>query len=587
MNRHLPVFLVLLLISVGLLLWQGKPLTPDVIAEESSRATLSAPSTPETKKNSATVNFQKGAPSKPLPPTTQAPIAPHKEGEFIVTLAEGVSEDRLQEILSEAHLQIAKTFFLGPKAKAKKILHLIATESGRLTTADQLAAYTEFEGVELNYVMEAFQTSTPVTPNDPDFPKQWALNQVSSVVSNDDVDIDAPEAWAITPSNTEVVVAIIDTGIDYTHLDLIDRLWVNPLEAEGDANGDGYPGIKGVDDDADGLVDEDSKGQEPHWSAQGMQFNPLYRNDLSSDDDENGYEDDIYGIDTGNHDSDPMDINNSLDVSGHGTHVAGIIAASHNQIGTAGVSVKARIMVIKGFDSLYGQLTSTSELQALQYIGAMKERGVNVVAINASYGGTTFSPTQKGAIADIIAKGIIFVAAAGNGGTNNDSRAIYPASHQLENLFSVASTNTNDTLDTFSNYGLTSVHLAAPGRGILSTHLTTADDKAKLLYRSGTSMATAHVTGAIAVLAAVYPYESTAQLWQRIMGGIDPVTALAYKTISGGRLNLFNALAASQTCVGDTRGDADIDGLDLADHILGGTVFSLAEMAAAFGNQCQ
>lgn len=525
------------------------------------------------------------APASPkkLRPAAAAPspaVAPHVKGEFLITVRQDVPEQRLQDILTANSLRITDEYTLLAKKSGHRTLHVRCSDPNSPLAADDLLRFDEFADVSLNYIMEAMQTSGPVTPADPEFKSQWSLKNAS------DIDIDAPEAWAVTPADQEVVVAVIDTGIDYRHPDLAAAIWNNPLELPGDGNGDSYPGLAGVDDDGDGLIDEDSKGH-GRFLPDGVTPNPLYLNDLAADDDENGYADDFHGIDTGDNDSDPLDTLAAPYVAGHGTHIAGIIAASHNALGIAGIAPGAKIMAIKGFQSSTGQLTSASELKGLNYILAMKEHGVNIVAINASYGCKKCNnPAQEQALALVVDGGILFAAAAGNNGTNNDTDPVYPASYKLANVLSVASTTDRDALDV-SNYGRTTVHLGAPGKNIVSTDLTSPTSPDTLTYRSGTSMATAQVSGAIAVLAAVYPFESASQRWLRIMDGTDPVTSLAAKTISGGRLNLFNALAAKQTCVGDTRGDNDVDGLDLALFANGGTVFTVQDIVAGFGSACQ
>jgi len=344
----------------------------------------------------------------------------------------------------------------------------------------------------------------------------------------------------------------------------------------------------GVDDDGDGLVDEDGNGQEPVWDASGNQVNRLYNSAFAADDDENGYIDDIHGIDAGDHDSDPFDIDNSLSASGHGTHIAGIIAAAHNDIAVAGVAPRVKVMMIKAFDSLNGLLRSDAELESLEYIRAMKARGVNIVAVNASYGCyDCANPSQKGAIAETTAMGIIFVSAAGNGGKDNDETPVYPASYDIANLLSVAATNTADSLDVFSNYGAGTVDLGAPGHAILSTTITTPAAPAATERRTGTSMAAALVSGAIGYLAGVYPGEDADSRKRRITEGTDPVPALAGRTITGGRLNLYHALSLPTACPGDARGDRDSDGLDLSAFIHGGTAFDLPTLARSYGLVCR
>ena len=289
---------------------------------------------------------------------------------------------------------------------------------------------------EPNYLYHA----TATVPNDTYFANLWALNNGS------DTDINAPEAWDIITGSPDVVVAVIDSGIDYNHPDLAANMWVNPDEAIGDASGDGFPGIQGVDDDGDGLIDEDSDGREPG--------DPGYTNDLEDDDDENGFNDDIRGWDYFDNDNDPID---SLD---HGTHVAGTIAAiGNNSSGVTGVCWTAKIMALRFLDA-FGLGTTADALSAIEYAN---DKGAHI--INNSWGGTGYSQALKDAID---ASSALVVCAAGNDGLNNDTTPFYPASFSTPHIISVAATDQNDNRASFSNYGATSVDVAAPGTNIYS-----------------------------------------------------------------------------------------------------------------------
>ena len=225
----------------------------------------------------------------------------------------------------------------------------------------------------------------------------------------EDADIDAPEAWDITTGSSNVVVAVIDSGVDYNHPDLSDNIWVNTDESIGDANGDGFPGIKGIDDDGDGLIDEDSQDRQPG--------DPEYTNDLKDDDDENGYIDDIRGWDFVDKDNDPTDS------PGHGTHVAGTIAAvGNNDEGVTGVCWTAKIMPLRFLDAT-GYGTVLDEVEAIDYA---IQNGAHI--INASFGsGSPSFILEYPAISSARDAGILFVAAAGNSGTDNDVSPHYPS----------------------------------------------------------------------------------------------------------------------------------------------------------------
>jgi len=273
------------------------------------------------------------------------------------------------------------------------------------------------ESVEPNYLRY-----TSALPNDTRFNELWALRNNGQTVNDDPgtsgADIKYEAAWAKAREVTgEVVVGVIDTGTDVTHPDLEPSIWKNALE--------------------------------------------IPNNNL--DDDGNGYVDDYHGFDF---EGNVSDLSDSGD---HGTHVAGTIAAkSNNGAGIAGVNDRAKIMVLKV--SADGDSISTSAVvEAIEYAIAMKQRGVPIVALNASYGGSSSSNLENNAIASAGSEGIILCAAAGNDELNNNLNPSYPASYNQPNIITVAASDQNDALSDFSNYGSTSVDLAAPGSNILST----------------------------------------------------------------------------------------------------------------------
>ena len=273
----------------------------------------------------------------------------------------------------------------------------------------------------------------------------------------------------MTTGSKDVVVAVIDTGIDYTHPDLSANMFRN----EPDCNSNG------IDDDGNGQID------------------------------------DCFGIDTANNDSDPMDDNH------HGTHVAGTIGAvGNNGLGVVGVNWTVRLMACK-FLSASGSGTTADAIDCLEYVKLMKDRGVNIVATNNSWGGGGFSQALFDAIEAHRARGILFIVAAGNEFSNNDTTPSYPASYSLSNILAVAATTRTDALASFSNFGRRSVHLGAPGSEILST---TPGNTYSIF--SGTSMATPHVTGVAALLAAQDPTRDWRVIKNLILAGGDTLPSL-------------------------------------------------------------
>jgi serine protease len=345
-----------------------------------------------------------------------------------------------------------------------------------------------------------YRVSLNLLPDDSDFGNLWGLNNDGNNGGTVDADIDAPEAWDVTTGSHDTIVAVIDTGIDYTHPDLADNIWTNAGEIPGNR----------------------------------------------IDDDRNGYVDDVHGYDFVNRDGDPMDDHF------HGTHVAGTIGAVGNDAnGITGVNWHVQIMALKFLDASGGGYTSDA-IEALNYAVAN-----GAIASNNSWGGGGFSSAFQTAIQNAANQGHIFVAAAGNEGINNDLDPFYPAGYNVDNVISVAATDSDDDLAYFSNYGTTSVDLAAPGVNIYSTFPTRMTDAMRdegfpthYASISGTSMATPHVTGVVALVASLHPDWGYDQIIQQVLGTVDVIPAAA-KTVTGGRLN---AAAAVGNAPPDTTG---------------------------------
>ena len=300
-------------------------------------------------------------------------------------------------------------------------LHLVKLPRG-LSTAQAIARYRRLP--EVLYVEPNHVVTLQATPNDPHFlaGDQWGLD---APVLTQDIDIDAPEAWDLATGSPTVVVAVIDSGIDYTHEDLAANMFRNTADCN-----------------ANGL-----------------------------DNDGNGFVDDCYGIAPINGNSDPIDDND------HGSHVAGIIGAvGNNGIGIAGVNWNVRLLPCKMFDA-DGFGTIAAAIACLDYVALMKDRGVNIVATNNSWSLQEFSQSLLDAIDAHRQRGILFVAAAGNYAycpscrmdPDNDRKPTWPANYYLPNVIAVANSNSAGYLNVTSGYGRRTMHIAAPGTNILST----------------------------------------------------------------------------------------------------------------------
>ena len=389
--------------------------------------------------------------------------------DVLVKFKPGVSPAERDAALARAGAQVRKHFV------RTEIDHVDATAS--VLESDPAVLY-----VQPNFTRRAVGAGVP---NDPAWTSNtlWGLTRVS-----------APSAWAAFPNAArDVVIAVIDSGVNYRHPDLTASAWVNRGEVPGN----------GMDDDG------------------------------------NGYVDDVHGIDTLNRDTDPMDD------YGHGTHAAGIIGAQgDNGIGAVGVAWNPQIIACKFLDAT-GTGTDAGAVACFEYLMDLKvNRGVNIRIANNSWGSfrdpkAPFPYALRDAIDAAAKAGIISVFAAGNDGVNSDVTPFDPASFSSPSILSVGASDENDGRAPFSNYGATAVDLAAPGTNIFSAY---GDGYA---YSSGTSMAAPYVSGTMALMASHNPSLTPAALKQIVMASADRLPQWSGYTVSGARLNVFAALQAS------------------------------------------
>ncbi|NLW93755.1 MAG: S8 family serine peptidase [Chlamydiae bacterium] len=397
-----------------------------------------------------------------------------------------VEGDYLCGIRAGAAAGEVESLFAGAGCAVEEIapgatLHRIRTPKGlrleEFVYRRRTGGASPIEYIEPNYLVKA-----QAVPNDSRFGELYALLNRGTDGGVEGADIRASQAWEIATGGG-VVVAVIDSGIDCRHPDLAPNIWRNDGEIPGN----------GVDDDG------------------------------------NGYIDDLLGWDFANGDPDPDDD------YGHGTHCAGIIAAAgDNGIGVAGVCWRARIVPLK-FLGASGYGTIADAVAAIHYA-----RRCGARVINASWGGPSRSRALEEAILAAQAEGIVVIAAAGNGGSDNDQTRFYPAGYDCPNLVAVAATDRRDLLAPFSCYGGSSVHLGAPGDAILSTV-----PGGGYAVKSGTSMAAPHAAGAAALLLARDPSLGCTEVVAALLGGTTPLPSLAGRVRSGGRLNLLKVLDPS------------------------------------------
>ncbi|HEX3185417.1 MAG TPA: S8 family peptidase [Pyrinomonadaceae bacterium] len=423
--------------------------------------------------------------ARPRTPEEVAIAEGEKRGnvEVLVKFKSGVSSETIEALEARINDRIVDRIENAPGWTA-------IDDLDDASPADLVAQYRSFPEVEYaeeNFAIEipdaVDSALEPVLPRDPQFEQQWALANSGQRGGKQGADISATMAWASTTGSDDVVVAVLDTGVDYTHEDLLTNMWLRPAS-----------------------------------------MTPYEDNEL-------GTVDDVRGFNAVDNASDPMDDN------GHGTHCAGIIGAEGgNDLGIAGVNWKVKIMPLK-FLNADGSGNVKDAIEAINYAIARKKAGVNVRIISASWGSTQKSRALEDVIRKAYENDILFVAAAGNSSVNNDRSPHYPSSYNVPNVVSVAALNRNDELAPFSNWGAKSVALGAPGVDILSTWLQNGYEE-----KSGTSMATPVVSGVAALVIAEHPRMSVDDLRKKLLASTDPIVALKGKTVTGGRINAAKAM---------------------------------------------
>ena len=401
---------------------------------------------------------------------------PHsKPGELLVQFKPAVPEDQIQALHRFMGSSVLKTI---PRLN----LHQIRFDS-RISRDTAIEFYMA-SGLAASAEAHYLRTPHQIPPSDPKYLEQWGLRAVQ-----------APEAWEISLGKPDLIIAVIDTGVDRIHPDLRRNIWVNAAEAQG------LPG---------------------------------------EDDDGNGYVDDIHGWDFADNDNDPSDI------SEHGTHVAGIIGAhTHNGIDIAGVCPDVSIMVLKVAPDDGGDMETIAIVEAIEYAA---RHGAFI--LNCSFGGTSFQTVEKMALMNFAASndGLI-ICSAGNGAKDIDQSPVFPASYDLPRIISVAASMQDSagicSLAPFSNFGKTSVDLVAPGDSIVSL----LPGKTGIL--TGTSMATGFVSGAACLLRSHAPQKNAGQIKAILLNHIDPIPLSPGRQLAtNGQLNIFKALA-TQPLPGD------------------------------------
>jgi RHS repeat-associated protein len=459
------------LVSLGLcciLLLSQTTLLPPGLAAKGARATAASPAVPPS------LSHEAGATRR----------GQWREGELVVRFREGVSEQSKGAVAAVGGARRKKGLRGGSR------LEKLELQPGHdaAAAAEVLRLHPEVELAEPNYLI----TRAQVAPNDARYGEQWALRNTGQSGGTPGTDIGAAAAWQMTTGAESTVVAVLDSGVDFTHQDLADNRWVNGRER-----------------------------------------------DNQRDDDHNGYVNDLHGWDF------VTDTGVARDPHGHGTSVAGVIAArGDNRVGAAGVMWRAGLMSLRVLDAA-GVGDVAAAVEAIDYAAAM---GASV--INCSWGSGAESLALRDAIVRAGSRGVLVVASAGNGAEDIDGAPYYPAAFDLPNLIAVAATDRFDNLAPFSNRGAVRVAVAAPGVDILTTKTGGG-----YFFVNGTSAAAALVSGVAGLLKTASPWlDSAARLKGALADGARRVDTLAGKVATGGVVNAPGALRAAQASGGGGNG---------------------------------
>ena len=379
-----------------------------------------------------------------------------------------------------------RSFRLDPNLLHIKVPEFIGTEQ---------AIYLLSLNPRVEYAEKNFRGTFDVDPNDDHFTKLWGMKNTGQTGGKVEADIDANDAWDIFTGSSDIVVAVIDTGVDYDHIDLDANIWTNPGETGGGKENNGI------------------------------------------DDDNNGYKDDFRGWDFADFDNDPKD---EWYPEYHGTHVAGIIGAiGNNDEGVVGVNWNVKIMVLKMADE-YGDFSVSNCIGAIDYSTANGAHLSNNSWKIGGYSQALYDSIERAKNCVHGYWGKLFVASAGNDNKNNDSNPHYPSGYDLDNIIAVLATDHNDDKAGFSNYGKTTVDIGAPGgsgSGSETKDIYSTRRGDGYQYKWGTSMAAPHVAGVAALVLGKCPPINWDQLKQRIISKKDYITSLRNKCVAKGRVN--------------------------------------------------
>lgn len=427
-------------------------------------------------------------------------------------------------------------------------IHLISTN---LRRSDEQFRKEVIDKNDVKSMVPNLRVELRSTPNDKHYSKQWNLMK-----------LDIERAWGVTTGGTtalgeKIVVAILDSGYDVNIQDLEENLYINKNEEIGDANNDGCPGICGVDDDNDGKIDEDTFGRLPS--------HPLYDARAAADDDENGYIDDIRGLNL-------KDLTDLVSSGNHGTSVAGIIGAKgNNEVSVSGVNWDVDLMFLSDVGNVAQIVRAYTYVydQRRIYNDTNGEKGANVMVTNFSSGidnefGKDFPIWCQ--LYDLLGSvGILSVGATTNKSTDVDLEGDLPSTCSSPYLIAVTNLREDDTQPT-AGYGKNNVDLGAPGSGSVTLEMGGQDDTGNF---SGTSAATPHVAGSIALLHSI-PCPAFAQyfkdnpsrvteLKEHILKSVDPIPDLVGRTVAEGRLNIYSTmLSLKEFCPGSSAGELNI-----------------------------